>query len=190
MKLRRLVECGEIRVKVQDLGILDRLISSSFFLFFFLSLEHVDEAHRTASVCRRSHFGVEFFFIYASCRPPRRLDLFDLLTVRFVDHIAPVKRDLFSCRLYRSFFNSRSLCCRRFFGEFRFFYLHIFEWTDNRLFRPGHSGSAFAAELSALNKPASTITTEHYYLRMVYHPRRAGLTIFAHQKMCLFTIIQ
>ena len=158
---------------MKHFGVLDRFVCRGLFSFFLLCLENIDEAHRTALAARIRHLGEKLFLVNIACRSPRRLDILDIFSARLVDYIAPVERHFFPYR----FFLSRS-CLDCFLRFLRLRNLDVRESSEFRL-RSGYPSSAFAAELGAIDKRASTISTEHYYLRIVYCPQRAVLPFFA-----------
>jgi len=183
-----LVEVVKFVIEAEHFRVLDRLVGRSFFPFFFFCLEDVDETHRTALAARIGHLAEKFLFVDAARSSPWRLDVKDLFFMRFVYHIAPVERNFLSDWFFKGLFGRRG-CFDRFLRSFRLRKVDVRESSDFRL-RSRYSGSAFAAELRTVDKHASTITTEHYYLRIVYCPHWAVLTFFARQKLCLFIIIQ
>ena len=92
---RCIVEGRHVRVYFEHVSIDESSLLCFLLFFFLLCLEHIDEAHRTAAVSRRSHLSVEFLFIDAAGRCPWRLDIRDLSLVRLVNNGAPVKGDAF-----------------------------------------------------------------------------------------------
>ncbi len=179
MELRRFIKCCKISINVKHLCVFNRLFSCFLFLFFFLGLENVDKAHRTALFGRWSHFSVDSLLIDSARSAPRWLDVADILPARFLDHIAPVERHCFFYRSFRSVIIHR--CFDRLCFDLRLLELNIRVCSENRLFRSDDPGSAFAAELSAIHELASTISTEHFIPPYSLLPFYGSFSFFAHQ---------
>ena len=181
MKLRRLIKRSKIRIDMEYLSVLDRLICCSLFLFFLFSLENIDEAHRAAFLGRWGHLSIDCFLIDPACSAPRRLDVAQVSLLRFINHVTPVERHFFSYRSFRSLVIHRCFDCRCFY--LRLLKLNIRVCSENRLLRSDDPGSAFAAELSAIHEFASTICTEHFLPPYSLLPFLAVLAFFAHQNV-------